>query len=75
MLVNLWECVSSGRVHDHLPGRDRGRCKAEVEVARRQFRSSWGTLHPLSTARRWDALAMLQPLAEVQVCRNHFTLG
>ena len=74
-LVDLWECVSSGRVHDHLPGRDRGRCKAEVEVARRQFRSSWGALHPLSTARRWETLATLQPMAEVQVCRSHFTLG
>ncbi|KAK9829312.1 hypothetical protein WJX72_005143 [[Myrmecia] bisecta] len=30
------------------------------------FRSQWATLHPLSQARRFVMLAMLQPLAEVQ---------
>lgn len=31
------------------------------------FREWWESLHPLSSARRLEALAILQPLAEIQV--------
>ncbi len=38
-----------------------------MEAAWQSFRDSWADLHPLSTARRLEALAQLQPLAELQV--------
>ena len=31
------------------------------------FRELWGSLHPLSQARRLETMAILQPLAEIQV--------
>ena len=43
------------------------RCQAATEAAWAGFRNAWADMHPLSTARRLEALAQLQPLAEVQV--------
>lgn len=45
----------------------RCRCHAATEAAWACFRNAWTDMHPLSTARRLEALAQLQPLAEVQV--------
>ena len=47
------------------------RCQAATEAAWQSFREVWGDLHPLSTARRLEALAELQPLAELQVRQQH----
>ena len=44
-----------------------GRCKAAIKAGWQQVRKRWGEPH-LSEARRWDTLAMLQPLAEMKVC-------
>ena len=46
------------------------RCQAAVEAAWQRFRDGWADLHPLSTARRVEALAQLQPLAELQVIQH-----
>ena len=43
------------------------RCQAIVTSAAEQFRQDWAGLHPLSQAKRAQALAGLQPLAELQV--------
>ena len=48
-----------------------GRCQAATEAAWQSFREVWENLHPLSTARRLEALAQLQPLAELQVKEQH----
>ena len=42
-----------------------------MEAAWQSFKETWGDLHPLSTARRLEALAQLQPLAELQVRQPH----
>ena len=47
------------------------RCQAAVEAAWQSFKETWGDLHPLSTPRRLEALAQLQPLAELQVRQPH----
>jgi len=46
-----------------------------VDSALQHFRARWGALHPLSEARRWQALAMLQPLAEIQARSHHRGAG
>ena len=43
------------------------RCRAAVEAAWGVVRERWAALHPLNAARRHEALALLQPLAELQV--------
>lgn len=43
------------------------RCQAIVSRGWGLFREKWGALHPLSRARRFQALATLQPLSELQV--------
>ena len=42
-----------------------------MEASWQSFKETWGDLHPLSTARRLEALAQLQPLAELQVRQQH----
>eukprot|EP00884_Botryococcus_braunii_P014588 jgi/Botrbrau1/2312/Bobra.39_1s0001.1 len=39
---------------------------AEVAEGWKAFRKAWAGLHPLNAARRYEALCILQPLAEVQ---------
>ena len=43
------------------------RCQALLGTAWTHFREKWSGLHPLSQASRHDAVASLQPLAEIQV--------
>ena len=43
------------------------RCRAAVEGAWGVVRERWAALHPLNAARRHEALALLQPLAEIHV--------
>ena len=44
------------------------RCRAALEAAWGAFRERWAALHPLNRPRRAQALQLLQPLAELQVC-------
>ena len=43
------------------------RCQALLGTAWTHLRQKWSGLHPLSQACRHDAVASLQPLAEIQV--------
>ena len=43
------------------------RCRAATDAAWQQFREQWTQLHPLNRGRRFEALASLQPLAELEV--------
>ena len=49
------------------------RCQALLGTAWTHFREKWSGLHPLSQASRHDAVASLQPLAEVQVDHGSLT--
>lgn len=54
--------VDGGRVGSFFP-----RCRAAADAAWQHFREQWAQLHALSRARRFEALASLQPLAELEV--------
>ena len=66
-------CVSCDLVL-HRPGLCLScRCQALLGTAWTHFREKWSGLHPLSQASRHDAVASLQPLAEVQVDHGSVT--
>lgn len=46
------------------------RAHGAVNSALDEFQQQWAGLHPLAQARRREALAMLQPLTEIQVGRS-----
>ena len=60
-------CVSYGVLHHRLGMYLLCRCQALLGTAWTHFRENWSGLHPLSQASRHDAVASLQPLAEIQV--------
>lgn len=50
------------------------RCRDAAGAAWQQFREQWAQLHALSRARRFEALASLQPLAELEVLGSNLTV-
>ena len=63
----MFPCVPHEVLMQVLPMLHAGRCRAATDAAWGVFRQRWAGLHPLNAPRRAQALALLQPLAELQV--------